>query len=185
MYSILYSFYRFCEMQLHPSGSCVFLVSPPSLFAALNPSLFQTWSALALVIVLLLLSTRDCAKSLVSRAGTVSTVHVSSRSGGWWIDGSAGLEPMWGGRRRRKEGGRGEGAGRQLAGSGCTWGAGSHRAGKNTRLQNKRMSRRNGTSLPRCDISKLTVHPAEVYVYSLHEHSDLNWHQISTFCIVL
>ena len=56
---------------------------PTSVVRALKPSLFQTWSAPALVIVLLLLSTRDCAKSLVSRAGTVSRVHVSSRSGGW------------------------------------------------------------------------------------------------------
>lgn len=59
--------------------------------------------------LLLLLSTRDCAKSLVSQAGTVSRVHVSSWSGDWRIDGSAGPEPE--GReegRRIREKGRGE-----------------------------------------------------------------------------
>lgn len=64
-------------------------------------------------IVLLLLSTRDCAKSLVSRAGTVSRVHVSSQSGGWRTDGSAaGPQPRQAGRQEEKrgrdiEGGRG------------------------------------------------------------------------------
>ncbi len=107
--------------------------SPPPVVTALKPSLFQTWSALALVIVLLLLSTRDCAKSLVSQAGTVSRVHVSSRSGGWRIDGSAGPQPKrggrrWEGRRLEKKGGGGgetqrwKQVSRELAGSACTWG---------------------------------------------------------------
>lgn len=58
-------------------------------------------------IVLLLLSARDCAKSLVSRAGTVSRVHVSSQSGGWRTDGSAaGPQPRQAGRQEKREGGR-------------------------------------------------------------------------------
>ena len=121
---------------------------PTSVVRALKPSLFQTWSAPALVIVLLLLSTRDCAKSLVSRAGTVSRVHVSSRSGGWVCRPAAktGRErgEEVGEEEEREEGtGREEGeeeslsaesrqAGSELAGSGCTWGAGFHLAGKNT-----------------------------------------------------
>lgn len=58
------------------------------------------------IVLLLLLSTRDCAKSLVSQAGTVSRVHVSSQSGGWRTDGSAaGPQPRQAGRRERREGG--------------------------------------------------------------------------------
>lgn len=62
-------------------------------------------------LLLLLLSTRDCAKSLVSRAGTVSRVHVSSQSGGWRTDGSAaGPQPRQAGRQEEKRGrDRGEG----------------------------------------------------------------------------
>lgn len=65
------------------------------------------------VIVLLLLFTRDCAKILVSRAGTVSRVHVSSQSGGWRMDDSAGPQPKLGEREMERErvGGR-EGSGR-------------------------------------------------------------------------
>lgn len=62
-------------------------------------------------LLLLLLSTRDCAKSLVSQAGTVSRVHVSSQSGGWRTDGSAaGPQPRQAGRQEEKRGrDRGEG----------------------------------------------------------------------------
>lgn len=64
-------------------------------------------------LLLLLLSTRDCAKSLVSRAGTVSRVHVSSQSGGWRTDGSAaGPQPRQAGRQEEKRGREGQRGGR-------------------------------------------------------------------------
>lgn len=42
----------------------------------------------------------------------MSRVHVSSRSGGWRIDGFAGPQPNWGGREGAREGWR-EGGGRR------------------------------------------------------------------------
>lgn len=77
-------------------------------------------------IVLLLLSTRDCAKSLVSRAGTVSRVHVSSQSGGWRTDGSAaGPQPRQAGRQEKREGGRDIGEGEAGCSKQIKQGAGS------------------------------------------------------------
>ena len=74
---------------------------------------------LPLLLLLLLLSTRDCAKSLVSRAGTVSRVHVSSRSGGWRRDGFAGPQPKQqgkeGGVRGSEEAGRVDGEGERIS----------------------------------------------------------------------
>lgn len=88
------------------------LLPPPTcVVTALKTSQFQTWSALLLVIVLLLLSKQDCAKSLVSKAVTVSRVHVSRWSGGWWIDGFAGLEA-----KARREGKGGAGGRQQKRG---------------------------------------------------------------------
>lgn len=85
-----------CRLQCRSAVTALFASSIPNV---IYPSLSFS----------LLLSARDCAKSLVRQAGTVSRVHVSSWSGGLQIDESACPEPNWGGREEVGGGRRWEG----------------------------------------------------------------------------